>query len=634
MRRQFLPIVLTLVKEPFPLSELLLFLLLFSYASTVAAQSPGTFTATGDMTTARVGHTATLLLDGRVLIVGGDKTGTAELYDPATGTFSPTGNGTTGHGGDASWGEPSTAALLPDGRVLIAGGRKSEIYDPVIGSFTATGNMVSNQRGFTATALTNGKVLITGGTNGETNCCAIAAHPELYDPSTGTFNLTGPYIEMSVPSFANGYSAGTSGLTYTAATLLSDGKVLILSEPAAEIYDPVTNSFSLTGSMVAVDEGGFWGKPTQISARTATLMTNEKVLIAGGEPAYYDTGDFPLSRAELYDASTGTFTATSSMRAAREGHAATLLPDGTILITGGRVNNFYDATPLAELYSPSSGAFSGLLNMTASRGYHGATRLRDGRVLITGGLNSGSSAYPGYQTLASAELYTPAVLVTDAVVTDLQFDRTSVVVGSSFSANFSGSNLTSETLFDVRFISPGSNESAVALNWQRGLVGSHDVPVGTASGTWIINGVRAHQIETDHSGSFVPVSATITVSPQPSNTTTNALPDHMAPGDFLLPGQFRQSADGRFRFVYQADGNLVLYQGSTPLWWTGTNSNNPGFAVMQGDGNFVVYDSTGPVWWTSTTGNPGSYLVVQNDGNTVIYSPFGSPLWAINTCCR
>jgi len=87
-----------------------------------AAQSPGTFTATGDLTTARVGHTATLLLDGRVLIVGGDKTGTAELYDPATGTFSPTGNGTTGHGGGASWGDPPTAALLPDGRVLIAGG--------------------------------------------------------------------------------------------------------------------------------------------------------------------------------------------------------------------------------------------------------------------------------------------------------------------------------------------------------------------------------------------------------------------------------------------------------------------------------------------------------------------------------
>ena len=186
--------------------------------------------------------------------------------------------------------------MLPDGRVVIAGGSKSEVYDPATGSFTATGNMVSNQSGFTATALTNGKVLITGGTNGQTDCCAIAAPPELYDPSPGTFSLTGPYIEMSAPVFA-----GTSGLTFTAATLLSDGKVLILSEPAAEIYDPVTNLFSLTGSMLAVDEGGGWGKPTEISARTATLMANEKVLIAGGAPAYYDTADFALSRAELYE---------------------------------------------------------------------------------------------------------------------------------------------------------------------------------------------------------------------------------------------------------------------------------------------------------------------------------------------
>jgi len=483
--------------------------LALSFCHVALAQSTGTFTPTGSMTTARMRQTATLLLDGRVLIVGGDKTGTAELYDPATGTFTPTGNGTTGHGAGAS-----TAALLPDGRVLIAGGSKSEVYDPATGSFTATGNMVSNQDGFTATALTNGKVLITGGTNGSTSCCAIAANPELYDPSTGTFNLTGPYIEMSVQIFPNGYSAGTSGLTYTAATLLADGKVLILSEPLAEIYDPMTNTFTLVGSMVAVDEGGFWGKPTNISGRTATLMANERVLVAGGNPAYWDTGDFPLSRAELYDASTGTFTATSSLRVARQEHAATLLADGTVMITGGRINNFYNTTSLAEFYSPSTGTFSGELNMTVARGYHQATRLRDGRVLITGGISATDSKPPwSYQTFTSAELYTPAVLVPDEVVTDLQFDRTNVAAGSSFLAKFSGSNLTSQTFFDVRFTAPGSNASSVALNWQTGVASSHDVPPALALGNWTINGVRAHEVETDHTGIFFPVSATITVVP-------------------------------------------------------------------------------------------------------------------------
>src|SRR5215831_15228238 len=141
--------------------HLLLVLVLFSY-TTVATQAQGTFTTTGDMTTARAFHTATLLFDGRVLIVGGDKAGTAELYDPTTGTFTPTGNGTTGHGTINGVLGVSTATLLPDGRVLIAGGRKSEVYDPATGSFSTTGNMLIDQWGFTATLLTTGKVLITG----------------------------------------------------------------------------------------------------------------------------------------------------------------------------------------------------------------------------------------------------------------------------------------------------------------------------------------------------------------------------------------------------------------------------------------------------------------------------------------
>ena len=376
------------------------------------AQSAGTFTATGDMTAARASHTATLLQDGKVLIVGGDETGTAELYDPATGTFTPTGNMSTGHGGNA-------ATLLPDGRVLIVGGSKSELYDPSTGIFSATGNMVEVQTGFTATLLRNGKVLITGGTNGGSDCCAIAANPELYDPSTGAFNLAGSYIKTGATSVGQD-SAGTSGLAYAAATLLPDGKVLILSEPAAELYDPGTNTFSLTGSMVAVDENNYWGKPTQIDGRTATLLTNGKVLVAGGNPAYFDTGDFPLSRAELYDTSSGTFMATGSMHLTRQFQSATLLPDGTVLITGGGFDNYFTAIAFAELYTPSTGTFFGMINQRAGREFQQATLLNDGRVLITGGLSS--AGYPRTQKFASAEIYTPPVIVPAPVLLSLSSD--------------------------------------------------------------------------------------------------------------------------------------------------------------------------------------------------------------------
>jgi hypothetical protein len=99
------------------------------------------------------------------------------------------------------------------------------------------------------------------------------------------------------------------------------------------------------------------------------------------------------------------------------------------------------------------------------------------------------------------------------VVTGLQFDRFTVAAGSSYSANFSGAYLTDETFFDVRYTAPGSTDSGVAVNWQKGLSANHSLPAGITLGIWTINGVRAHQIEADHTGNFASVSAAITVFP-------------------------------------------------------------------------------------------------------------------------
>ena len=125
--------------------------------------------------------------------------------------------------------------------------------------------------------------------------------------------------------------------------------------------------------------------------------------------------------------------------------------------------------------------------------------LNNGQVLIAGG--SRNRMY---------ELYVPRLPVPASVVTGLRFDSASVAAGDSFVVSVSGSTLTPQTFFDVRFEAPGSDSSQAVLNWQKGLA-THKVPAGTPLGSWTINGVRTHQSETDQTGGFNPVSAVIDV---------------------------------------------------------------------------------------------------------------------------
>jgi len=256
-----------------------------------ASTSPrGTPAPAGSMTTPRFGHVAALLLDGRILVAGGYGSNkilaSAELYDPATGRFSPTGAMSAPRAA-------ITAVRLADGRVLVAGGdspgalASAELYDPRTGTFSPTGSM-SSPRGYnTATLLPDGRVLAAGGRDGsDSGNSALSA--ELYDPATGTFSPTGP--------LTNGHARHT-------ATLLADGRVLIAAGDAAgfvqttsaELYDPATGTFSTTGSMT-----------TARVLHAATLLDDGRVLITGG---YGDSmlDDGVLASAELYDPATGTF---------------------------------------------------------------------------------------------------------------------------------------------------------------------------------------------------------------------------------------------------------------------------------------------------------------------------------------
>jgi hypothetical protein len=338
-----------------------------------AAQPAGTFVFAGNMNAERGFSRATLLTNGSVLITGyGPVVPTpgssgADLYDSATRTFTPIET-------PVNWAFHSST-LLPDGRVLIAGGYsgggssvRAYLFDPSTRSFSLTGDMTRPRVGHTAALLNNGKVLLAGGE---------ATRPpflpditaELYDPYSGSFTKTG--------TFADG------GPSVASSTLLPDGKVLITGyySGRAAVYDPATESFSPTRNRPEFHQA-------------ATLLPNGKVLLVGGTD---DNG--PDAHAETYDPHTGSFTPETNLTIPRVGPSVTLLSDGTVVVIGGGLQN------TAEVYDPDARVFTPTAEMLVGRYGHSATLLPDGNILIAGG---GGCA--GCVSAVTADIYRPAVV--------------------------------------------------------------------------------------------------------------------------------------------------------------------------------------------------------------------------------
>lgn len=285
----------------------------------------------------------------------------------------------------------ATATRLPNGRVLVAGGRKvgsidtgdvffetAEVFDPKNDGFLSLATVMSAKRvGHTATSLAGGDVLVAGGNSG-------VATADVFDASSATWQPTAP--------LAHPRSAAAS-------VRLGDGRVLVTGgdpdSATAEVFDPATQTWTETGPML---------QPRQ--HHTATLLQDGRVLVAGGRRE----GEWgkATASAEVFDPATATWSSVDAMGTARLGHTATLLPGGRVLVAGGSafadVHAFGEIAS-AEIYTPANGGWTPVPPMSTERAFHTAIALENGGVLVAGGVDATSSV------LRSTELFDPELLV-------------------------------------------------------------------------------------------------------------------------------------------------------------------------------------------------------------------------------
>jgi hypothetical protein len=370
----------------------------------------------------------------------------------------------TGNLNTARYGQ--TANLLTNGLVLITGGtggNYAELYNFTNGLWSNTGIMARQYA--TTTLLPNGMVLVA---NGGTTIAA------LYNPATGTWADTGPM---------------NSSRNSSTATLLADGQVLVagginpgsqLFYPNAELYDPKTGTWTTTGPLnfprelhqaallpngkVLIAGGsndaalgraelydpasGQWSLTGSMldprSQFTMTLLPNGLVLAAGGQSG---TADLGLTAAELYNPTNGVWTLTGSLNTPRFGHTATLLPNGKVLVVGG-LSGLNNTVASMELYDPATGKWTVVGSLINARGFHTATLLPDNQVLIAAGsLQTGSTVTP----LATAELFDAGLGYSNSwrpqitfAPTSLNLDASLVVTGAQFRGFADGSSGNSQ----------------------------------------------------------------------------------------------------------------------------------------------------------------------------------------------
>jgi 6-phosphogluconolactonase (cycloisomerase 2 family) len=604
------------------LSSILLTAGLLTSNARAQSPTPNTFIPTGSMSTPRAEHTATLLPNGKVLVAGGtasiNSLSTAELYDTSTGMFVSAGNLVTSR-------NRHTATLLANGKVLLAGGdsgatlgsTSAELYDPSSGTFSATGSMTNGRSLHTATLLTDGRVLVAGGIG----VSGLTLSAELYDPNTGTFAVTGNMQRFRL--------AHTATLLPNGMVLITGGVGIFGTEATAEIYDPTTGIFTLLANSMT----------TFRAYHTATLLPNGKVLLAGGDQDVSIAFE-ALNTAELFDPATNTFTSTGPMTTPRFLHTATLLSNGQVLVAGGDGNTIL-VNNSAELYDGAN-SFASTGSMSVARDRHTATLLSNGNVLVTGGSN-------GIIFLMSAETYIPTPSPgrfayvancgascgtsagnVSAYTIDGSTGALTPVVGSPFPTLLPESvtvDPTGRFAYVANFFSADQSAGDVSAYAIDGTTGALTPVVGSP----FLTGIGSRSVTVDSTGRFAYVTSDDgSVSAFAINGTTGALT--AVPGSPFPTGMLPVSVtvDPRSQFAYVANlfsSNVSAYtiDGSTGALTPVAGSPFPvgGFptsVTVEPRGQFAyVANDNGP----SLAGNVSAFTI---NGTTGALTPIaGSP---------
>ena len=416
-----------------------------AFLSTALIYDPITDSFTGlpsRLSVPRAQHAATLLRDGMVLITGGFSTPTsgasavpvssADLFDPVTNTFTPVGS-------MADARASHTATLLAGGEVLVAGGTSAtlgllasaELYNPTSRAFANTGSMADARSGAAAALLKDGRVLVTGGGG----VGGVLASAELYSPGTGKFTPT--TNAMPEPHFLHAIALLPSGQVLVAGGFAgAGGNDFLETEAAATLFDPITDSFASA-------------TPLNIPRATieAEVLEDGRVFIPGGSNFQGEQ----LADAELYTPGIGggSFDVSGGMHSERVDHKALALADGQILITGG-INGSGQVSNSAELYDPATQRLTLTKTpMTTARSGHTMTMLNSGMVLIAGG---------GTDT---AELYNPTAgtfAATAGKMTAVRLHHTATLLNDGTVLIAGGvPNESSPSLQSAELYNPASN---------------------------------------------------------------------------------------------------------------------------------------------------------------------------------